>query len=68
MLVSEIFRNEFLVKNWENLASEMVMENRYFGHGKLWKSHGISFPRICWNPDSVPFLYASKPYHKNLLS
>ena len=56
VLVSEIFRNEFFVKNCENLASEMVMENRYFDHGKSWKSHGISFPRFRGNPGKGWFL------------
>ena len=41
MMVSEISRNEFPMKNCKNLAAEIVLENRKFGHGKSWKSHGI---------------------------
>ena len=46
MLISEIFRNEFLVKNCENLASEMVMKNRYFGHRKSWNF----VSKVSWEP------------------
>ena len=32
------------------MTAELVMENRKFGFGKSWKSHGISFPRFSGNP------------------
>ena len=31
----------------------MVMEESKLGHGKSWKSRGISFPRFLWEPCSV---------------